>query len=120
MFSECMSNQDVHGQTYIAEVHEEPVGCSFPSEFSITSERRSKNLPINEKTSLLSSHTPYALYFFHQHVKYMWNKHESCFQMLIGIQRGIQLSHFHQFTGYSTSIQESKYYHLETLSTMFH
>ena len=99
--------QDVHGQTYIAKVHQEQVGPYFPDEYTLTRSCRS-----TETTRLLMSSEaclPYARYFIHQHVKYLWSKKFHRFQMLTGIERGIQLCRFHQFSGYPAHVQETKY-----------
>lgn len=38
----------------------------------------------------------------------MWSKKFHRFQMLTGIERGIQLENFHKYTGYSASVQETR------------
>ena len=82
----------------------EPVGLYFPDEYSLYD---APNTLVNEG-STLRVRFPYARYFIHQHVKYMWSKKYEHFQMLTGIERGFQLSNFHQFTGYPSYVQDAK------------
>lgn len=91
----------------MAEVHHEAVGASFPEEYSLYSENSHKNSSNNER-SRLSDDLPFTKYFIHQYVKYLWSKKHKRFQMLTGIERGIQLSDFHKFKGYPLHTQETK------------
>ena len=101
-----MYRQDVHGQTYIARVHQEAVGLYFPDEYSLLLDKSPLHNISDESSNLQD--VLYARYFIHQHVKYMWSKKYERFQMLTGIERGIQLGHFYYFKGYPAQVQEAK------------
>lgn len=107
--------KDVHGQTYIAKVHQEIVGDYFPDEYSLLSKDDSEKEEESETSKLFEEDSvPYLRYFVHQHVKYLWSKRYQRFQMLTGIEQGIQLCDFHTFEGQSVQVQEAKYeYYLQ-------
>lgn len=100
--------EDVHGQTYVAKVHHGVVGSSFPEEYVLFPEVTQKS-DSNAERRRLCDELPFTKFFIHQHVKYLWSKKHKRFQMLTGIERGIELSDFHKFKGYPLHAQESKY-----------
>ncbi|KZS08802.1 putative Cation-transporting ATPase 13A2 [Daphnia magna] len=107
--SQVLVLEDVHGQTYIAKVHQEIVGDYFPDEYSLLSKDDSEKEEESETSKLFEEDSvPYLRFFVHQHVKYLWSKRYQRFQMLTGIEQGIQLCDFHTFEGQSVQVQEAK------------
>ena len=103
-------HQDIHGQTYISKVHQETVGDFYPDEYSLISSGDTNKEDDSETSRLFEEDSmPYSRFFIHQHVKYLWSKKYQQFQMLTGIEQGIQLCDFHQFEGLSGHAQEAKY-----------
>lgn len=92
----------------MGKVHHDVVGASFPEEYTLFPEVTHKQDGITERIRLFDE-LPFAKYFLHQHVKYLWSKKHKRFQMLTGIERGIQLSDFHKFKGFPSHVQKTKY-----------
>lgn len=93
----------------MAKVHQEFVGDFFPDEYSLLTNSEPEKEENLETSRLFEDEpVPYSRYFIHQHVKYLWSKKYQRFQMLTGIEQGIQLCDFHQFDGLSTHAQEAK------------
>lgn len=93
----------------MAKVHQEYVGDFFPDEYSLLSNNESEKEDSSETSRLFEDDPlPYTRYFIHQHVKYLWSKKYERFQMLTGIEQGIQLCDFHQFEGLPAHAQEAK------------
>ena len=92
-------------------MHQENVGDYFPNEYSLLSNEDSEKEENSETSKLFEDEAiPYSRYFIHQHVKFLWSKNYQQFQMLTGIEQGIQLCNFHQFDGQSVHVQEAKYF----------
>ena len=90
-------------------MHQENVGDYFPNEYSLLSNEDTDKEEDSETSKLFEEDAmPYSRYFIHQHVKFLWSKKYQRFQMLTGIEQGIQLCDFHKFEGQSVHVQEAK------------